>query len=153
MASAQTFNQAGDQNPPGIIIIWSGFIADIPLGWKLCDGTLSTPDLRDKFTRGIPNAGTNPGGTGGASTVTITTGNMSSHLHSGTGSSHNHTGRWSADNLGGEANEGLGGGNAIQSAVPQNNSVKIVNSVASQGGNGAHNNMPQYFKVLYIQKT
>jgi len=145
-------NQAGNQNPSEIIAVWTGFITAIPLGWKLCDGTNGTPDLREKFIRGVPTAGTNPGGTGGGSTVTINTGNMSNHLHSGTGSSHNHTGRWSADTAGGEANEGLGGGDATQTAVPQNNSVKIVNTVQSQGGGGAHNNIPQFFEVLYIQK-
>jgi len=153
MASLQTFNQAGNQNPPGIIVIWTGFIADIPQGWNLCDGSLSTPDLRDRFVRGVPNAGTNPGATGGVETVTITTGNMSSHLHSGTGTNHSHTGRWSADTAGGEANEGLGAGDAIQSGIPSTNSVKIVNTVASDGGGGAHNNIPQFFEVLYILKV
>ena len=153
MASIQTNNQAGDQNPPGIIVIWTGFLADIPLGWVLCDGSLSTPDLRDRFTRSVPNAATNPGAVGGVATVTITTGNMSSHLHSGTGTSHNHTGRWTAENNGSEANEGLGGGDAIQSGVPQSSSVKIVNTVAGDGGGGAHNNIPQFYSVAYIQKV
>jgi len=29
--------------------MWSGSIATIPFGWKLCDGNNGTPDLRDKF--------------------------------------------------------------------------------------------------------
>lgn len=35
--------------PQGIIVMWSGTIATIPSGWVLCDGTNSTPDLRNRF--------------------------------------------------------------------------------------------------------
>lgn len=38
--------------PVGGIIMWSGTIATIPANWALCDGTNSTPDLRDKFIVG-----------------------------------------------------------------------------------------------------
>jgi len=33
----------------GIIVLWYGSIASIPLGWLLCDGNNGTPDLRDRF--------------------------------------------------------------------------------------------------------
>jgi len=36
----------------GVIVMWSGLIRDIPVGWGLCDGTLGTPDLRDRFIVG-----------------------------------------------------------------------------------------------------
>ena len=38
--------------PIGCIVMWAGTIATIPSGWRLCDGTNSTPDLRDKFVIG-----------------------------------------------------------------------------------------------------
>ena len=38
--------------PVGGIIMWSGTIATIPSGWKLCNGANGTPDLRDKFVVG-----------------------------------------------------------------------------------------------------
>jgi len=38
--------------PSGGIILWSGSVANIPSGWALCDGTNSTPDLRNKFVVG-----------------------------------------------------------------------------------------------------
>ncbi len=38
--------------PSGGIIMWSGTVATIPTGWVLCDGSNSTPDLRDKFVVG-----------------------------------------------------------------------------------------------------
>lgn len=34
---------------PGVIGMWSGSIASIPVDWSLCDGTNGTPDLRDAF--------------------------------------------------------------------------------------------------------
>lgn len=36
----------------GIILIWPGTIATIPIGWHLCDGTAGTPDMRDKYPIG-----------------------------------------------------------------------------------------------------
>lgn len=34
---------------PGMIMLWAGAIVDIPSGWHLCDGTMGTPDLLDRF--------------------------------------------------------------------------------------------------------
>tara|TARA_B100001113_G_scaffold269583_1_gene224326 strand:- start:583 stop:1362 length:780 start_codon:yes stop_codon:yes gene_type:complete len=57
--------------PSGGIIIWSGAANAIPTGWVLCDGTNSTPNLRDKFIIGAGNSfnvndtGTTATGTGG----------------------------------------------------------------------------------------
>jgi hypothetical protein len=36
----------------GMIMLWSGSIASIPSGWLLCDGSNSTPDLRNCFVVG-----------------------------------------------------------------------------------------------------
>jgi len=49
----------GLQYVRGMIMIWSGSLAEIgvgPLaGWSLCDGSNGTPDLRDKFVIGAGN--------------------------------------------------------------------------------------------------
>jgi hypothetical protein len=45
-------NPSGGSIPVGGIIIWSGTIASIPSGWRLCDGSLGAPDLRDRFIIG-----------------------------------------------------------------------------------------------------
>jgi predicted acyltransferase (DUF342 family) len=37
----------------GIIVMWSGAVANIPTGWVICDGTSNTPDLRSKFIIGF----------------------------------------------------------------------------------------------------
>lgn len=76
--------------PSGVIAMWTG--ASVPTGWKLCDGTNLTPDLRDKF---IIGSGTySIGQSGGASSASLTVNNLPSHTHAGTcntGGSHSHT--------------------------------------------------------------
>ena len=47
--------------PSGIISMWSGTIASIPSGYVLCDGTLGSPDLTDKFIVSVANMSENPG--------------------------------------------------------------------------------------------
>lgn len=82
--------------PVGAIMMWSGTLASIPSGFALCDGTSAngqaTPDLRDRFIVGAANLA-NPGTTGGANDLTLTTANMPSHSHGvGTiGSGHAHS--------------------------------------------------------------
>jgi len=66
--------------PAGVIVMWSGTLATIPDGWVLCDGGNGTPDLRQKFVMGAP-AATNPGGTGGANSITLAIANLPSHTH------------------------------------------------------------------------
>lgn len=58
----------------GIIVMWSGAHEDIPNGWRLCDGTAPTPNLRSKFIMASDPTFPLPGKTGG----------FVSHAHSGT---------------------------------------------------------------------
>ena len=53
----------------GMIILWSGSVASIPSGFVLCNGSNSTPDLRDRFVVGAGNSYA-VGATGGATTAT-----------------------------------------------------------------------------------
>jgi microcystin-dependent protein len=66
--------------PTGIITLWSGSIASVPSGWVFCNGSNSTPDLRDRFVVG---AGTTyaVGATGGANTVTLDATMIPGHTH------------------------------------------------------------------------
>lgn len=66
--------------PRGLIAVWSGFIADIPSGWALCDGTNGTRDLRDKFIIGARQD------VGGVAISTI----MGPPLQTGGSTIHNH---------------------------------------------------------------
>lgn len=38
--------------PSGVIVMWFGLVVDIPSGWGICDGTMGTPDLTDRFPVG-----------------------------------------------------------------------------------------------------
>ncbi len=70
--------------PKGAIIMWSGKVAgDIPVGWKLCDGTDGTPDLRDRFIVGAPILD-EVGTTGGSFNAAITIAEAGGHTHTGT---------------------------------------------------------------------
>lgn len=64
----------------GMILMFNCAIARIPDFWALCDGTLGTPDLRNRFMVGA-GASHNPGGTGGAV----------NHTHTFTANLHRHT--------------------------------------------------------------
>lgn len=82
--------------PSGVILMWSGALANIPAGWVLCDGTNGTPNLLDRFIVSVPNAVTNPGATGGSNSYTLSVAQLPPHDHSGSGAtstdgSHTHT--------------------------------------------------------------
>ena len=55
----------------GMILLWSGAQNAIPTGFVLCNGSNSTPDLRDRFVVGAGNSYA-VGATGGATTATDT---------------------------------------------------------------------------------
>ncbi len=56
--------------PIGCIILWSGSLVTVPVGWHICDGTNGTPDLQNKFVLGASS--TNPiGTTGGSSNLVL----------------------------------------------------------------------------------
>ena len=82
----------------GMIMLWSGAQNAIPSGWVLCNGSNSTPDLRDRFVVGAGNnysVGANGGSVTATDTVNIsvsvsgTTGYDGSHSN---GSSYSHSG-------------------------------------------------------------
>ncbi len=56
--------------PVGGIIVWSGSVGWIPANWQICDGTNSTPDLRDNFVVGAGSTYA-VDATGGQATVNL----------------------------------------------------------------------------------
>lgn len=62
-------NMSGSGIEPGTVAMWSGDITSIPSGWSLCDGTMGTPDLRNRFVVGAGDAYTieETGGSGAGS--------------------------------------------------------------------------------------
>ena len=43
--------------PKGTILSWYANTGSVPNGWAICDGSNGTPDLRNKFLRGVASFG------------------------------------------------------------------------------------------------
>lgn len=105
----------------GIIAIWSGAVAEVPFGWKLCDGNNGTPDLRDKFVIGAALAYA-PGATGGDTR----------HRHYGVADPHDHQIPAGSD---------IAAGSDFAHHTDESTSVGYVNYT---------NDMPPYYALCYI---
>ena len=122
--------------PTGVITLWSGATNAIPSGWVICDGSNSTPDLRDRFLIGAGSTYA-VGATGGSTTTgshTLTIAQMPAHTHT-----------YSRNSTTSE-----GGDNAANSAL-----FATVNT-GSTGGGGGHTHtgtLPPYYALAYIMKT
>jgi hypothetical protein len=136
----------------GMILLWSGSVGSVPSGWVLCDGSNSTPDLRDRF---IVGAGSTyaVNATGGSANAIVV-----SHTHTATvtdsGHTHSVTG-W----LGG-ASPGSGGGadpgqrlSSNTSVTSASNTTGITVGISTTGSSGTNANLPPYYALAYIMKT
>jgi len=63
----------------GLIILWYGIAANVPYGWKICNGSFGTPNLQDRIPV-CAGLNYNVGAIGGSP----------SHNHAFTGDGHNH---------------------------------------------------------------
>jgi len=173
--SGQVMVSAGSGNTPtwgnafvaGMIMMWSGTIATIPSGWYLCDGTNSTPDLRNKFIIGanaddagaaktnVTGSATQSGGSKDAIVV--------SHTHTGSTSSageHTHVigsdstsggldlGGWSGPYMMASGSRCCAWTSATQSAGAHTHTI-TMNSTGSSGTNA---NLPPYYALAFIMK-
>lgn len=151
----------------GMIMMWSGTIATIPTGWVLCNGSNSTPDLRNKFVIGahsdtagvaystVTGSNTQTGGTKDAIVV--------SHTHTATttatDSGHSHTIK------DGEVNTrtnpyfnwtGTGGASVGVTGASTNSSTANITastSISTEGSSGTNQNLPPYYALAFIMKT
>jgi hypothetical protein len=142
--------------PAGIISMWSGSIASIPSGWLLCDGTNSTPDLRNRFIVGAGStyAVAATGGNADAVVVSHThTANVndSGHFHlSGmvTSASDNAFGtEGTIDSIFGSS-RGL-----APACRTETKATGITVTNTSTGVSGTNANLPPYYALAYIMKT
>ena len=65
--------------PVGGIIMWSGTVATIPANWALCNGSNSTPDLRDRFIVGAKEDDSGVAKTNLTGSLTASGGSVSHH--------------------------------------------------------------------------
>jgi microcystin-dependent protein len=147
--------------PSGGIIIWSGSSASIPSGWVLCNGSNSTPDLRDKFVVGAGSTYA-VGDTGGSAnaivvshTHTATTASDGTHNHDVVGTKSDGYTIYGADKF---YTVSSGGPSQYVDTIK---STGIANAgshthsitVASAGSSGTNANLPPYYALCYIMKT
>jgi hypothetical protein len=147
--------------PTGIITMWSGTIATIPLGWALCDGNNDTPDLRDKFIIGATadssGAKTNVTGsytqTGGSKDAIVV-----SHTHTATVTDPGHTHVQRTYNLYNSGGSVPAGANTppvetTTNYTTQSNTTGITVANSTTGSSGTNANLPPYYALAFIMKT
>lgn len=145
----------------GMIMMWSGTIATIPTGWVLCNGSNSTPDLRNRFVIGahsdsagvaystVTGSNTTSGGSKDASVVSHTHTATSvvtdpGHLHAG--------GRVSF------LNSGIPGGANDTTSTAGNTAtattgITVATTNSTEGSSGTNANLPPYYALAFIMKT
>lgn len=168
--------------PSGVIVMWSGSEATIPSGWVLCNGSNSTPDLRNRFVVGAGDSYA-VNATGGTETVTLSESQIPSHTHSfsattSSDGSHTHTGSTNTTgshthtitfvsgvggNQGGDAFGSVGGTISTSSDGAHSHSLTINSggshthtisgTTGASGTGGSHENRPPYYALCYIMKT
>ena len=125
--------------PKGVIMLWNGSVASIPVGWSLCDGSNGTPDLRGRFVVGASTtAGSgltlrNVNDKGGEEAHTLSVDEMPAHSHGGI----------NGNSCSGGSCPAFGGsGYTYRDA-----------STTATGGSKAHNTMPPFYALCYICYT
>jgi hypothetical protein len=155
--SGQVLVSAGSGNTPtwgasfvaGMIILWSGSSATIPSGWLLCDGSSSTPDLRNRFVVGATSTYA-VGATGGTADAIVV-----SHTHTATVTDPGHAHPFangvvqldlgtSATQLQSSTTGSLSTGTAVTG-------ITVANSTT--GSSGTNQNLPPYYALCYIMKA
>jgi len=150
-----SFITQGESFTTGMILLWSGAIANIPNGWSLCDGTNGTPNLTDRFVVGAGNSYAVDATGGSADAVVV------SHTHSFSGTtdgagSHSHT----VTTFGSLFDRGVSGDGTnlcINSTSRSTSTVgdhthSFSGTTASAGESGTNKNLPPYYALAYIMK-
>jgi microcystin-dependent protein len=161
-----------DLLPTGVVVMWSGAVTAIPAGWALCDGTGSTPDLRERFVVGAGGINTTntvsggvgyvKGAVGGENTHTLTTFEMPSHSHGGSvgGGAHTHTFTDKYDShacKNGVFSSTSGCFMTLDSDATTVSTTTAgdgshTHTINAEGGGAAHENRPPYYALAYIMK-
>jgi hypothetical protein len=143
----------------GMILMWSGTIATIPSGWYLCNGSNSTPDLRNRFIIGaysdtssvaystVTGSNTQTGGTKDAIVV--------SHTHTATVTDPTHTHTYgSGSRVQGGNDNGVfydGQNSAAFNTTAASTGITVSNT--TEGSSGTNQNLPPYYALAFIMKS
>ncbi len=162
--------------PSGGIIIWSGAANAIPSGWVLCDGTNSTPDLRQRFVMGsgdnpsVARTGQSVGAQGGYTDTIVV-----QHNHTITDNGHTHNLLYNHGAFGGTSGAvtprsgntpvtpGITGristvGNHTHTGTTNAGTASGTTGGStpdtnSQGSSATNANLPPYYALCYIMKS
>jgi hypothetical protein len=136
--------------PSGCILLWSGSIGSIPAGFLLCNGSNSTPDLRDRFVVGAGSSYAVDATGGSANAIVV------SHNHTATSTvtdpGHVHPAQFQAAGFAPTP----GGGSNTTSAGNTSSAVTgitVATTVATSGTSGTNANLPPYYALCYIMKS
>lgn len=156
-----TSNYIGDTTLPiGAVILWNQDVAEIPIGWDLCDGNNGTPNLIGKFVLGtiVSDEIRNTGGTADA--------DMIDHTHEAPFlgvdlGSHSHTITEQIMNDGPTGAHGYGtagGGVSMDDLTSSDTSIgppkgSVVMADNLDDFSAVDANIPPYYKLIYIMKT
>ena len=157
--------------PIGTILPYKGALSSIPKGWKLCDGTNGTPNLKDRFLVGAGSS-YNLGATGGENYHTLTKAELPSDMFSSSKNGYMVLGgqgyTWGNDRWGYKPSEFLsghfigddghdyyfGGGETHGGANEGYGGIVVtpINQwlMSLDGNKKAHENRPPYHAVYYI---
>jgi microcystin-dependent protein len=150
---------SGATIPAGLISMWSGSIGSIPSGWYLCDGSNGTPNLTDKFIIGAGSAYA-VNGTGGVSSVTLTTNNLPAHTHTATVTDPGHSHVIATPVIGltsggasGWKGENTGNNYTTSASATNTNTTGITVANASVGSGTSFSILNPYYALAFIQKS
>jgi len=133
----------------GMIILWSGSSASIPTGFLLCDGTSSTPDLRNRFVVGAGSTYA-VNATGGSANATLP-----SHTHTATSTvtdpSHSHSFQVSGSGSGNPSSTNAGSSTAATNTAVTG--ITVATSISTEGSSATNANLPPYYALCYIMKS
>ena len=144
----------GSVLPSGMIVLWSGSTGTIPVGWVICDGTNSTPDLRNRFVVGAGSTYA-VDATGGSKDAVVV-----SHEHTLSGSTDTEPDHVHTYVIGGD---GFAGGSVPQRTVNNlatgttnaagSHSHTLSGTASPTGVSGTNANLPPYYALAYIMKS
>jgi len=138
----------------GMIVLWSGATNNIPTGFVICNGSNSTPDLRNRFVVGAGDTYA-VDATGGSAAVTPAGTNAGTAISVAQLPSHTHDTSIQQSQFGtGDENRVAQGGGANISAQTYDSDATGSGDTHTHTFSGtSHTNLPPYYSLAYIMKT